>query len=171
MLTQLTESVVQQQFRAQCALLFTLSALSCPPEVSYIPALFPGTACPVIHTQQEDLHALVRVMQCFGSFGMGALGQAHVSGGRSTCELFAPRGESEPRGGLGWCAWGRCPGQIPRVPHQGAGQGVSKACLLLHTEPGSARVVAVCRICAPQDDQYYNFLAVTPSNYTVIKLH
>lgn len=73
------------------------------------------------------MHTLVRVMQCFGSFGMGALGQAHVSGGRSTCELFVARGESQPRGGLG-CARGWCPGQIPRVPHQGAGQGVSSVC-------------------------------------------
>lgn len=113
-------------------------------------SLYPLREClssdpyPALHT--EDLHALVRVMQCFGSFGLGALGQAHVSGGRSTCELFVPRGESEPRGGLG-CARGRCLRQLPRVRHQGAGQGVSKACLLLHTGPGSARVTAACRLC------------------------
>lgn len=90
---------------------------------------------PTLHA--EDLHVLVRVMQCFGSLGMGALCQAHVSGVRSTCELFVPRGESEPRGGLG-CAQ-------DSVQQQGAGQGVSKACL--HTGPGSARVTAACSLC------------------------
>lgn len=120
---------------------------------------------PTLHT--EDLHTLVRVMQCLGSFGR-ELWARPMSGCRSTCELFVPGGESEPRGGLG-CAQGPCPGQILRVPHQGAGQGVSKACLLLYT--GLAQRESRLPASSSPDDQYHHFLAVTPLIYTVNKLH
>lgn len=83
---------------------------------------------------------------------------------------FVYPGLSHSPGWVGVCT-GTCLGQIPRVPHQGAGQGVSKARVLLRTGLGSTRVTVACRLCVFQDDQYYHFLAVPPSIYAVNKLH
>lgn len=118
---------------------------------------------PALHT--EDLHALVSVMQCFGSFGPGScLGwQKHVW-------AFCTQRWVRASGGLG-CARGQCLEQIPHVWHQGVGRGVSKVCLLLHRAWLSESHGSLQTLCVPQDDQYYHFLAVAPSIYTVNKLH